>query len=157
MKSEEKLKRFDDIYKLSLTLVAITLAFGSTFLEDLGVDFFALIVSLYFVVMGVWGLGHLTENVQSEVFLKLSGWWILTTILPVIILNYLVPIEPEEIYPPYLASPILALGFLLYWSCFRYVREYLSIHLARALWLFPLIATILFAIANLVKWAFLMA
>jgi hypothetical protein len=150
MKQEEKLRRFDDVYKLSLTLIAIMLTFGSKFYEELGIEFFVMMPILYISALFFWGFGHLSQNVHSEVFVKLLGWWALMTALCTTILNYLVARAPGEIYPPYLACPTMFLGFILYLSCYIYLKEMLQT--PKILFLIPLLATVSFSLWNLISW-----
>jgi len=88
MKSKEKLQRFDDVFKLSLTLLAITFTFGSRFFGELGLDFFSSIVECYIGTLVVWSIGHLFEHIQFEVCAKLVGWYGLTFLIPAFFLNF---------------------------------------------------------------------
>jgi hypothetical protein len=152
MTSEEKLKRFDDVYKLALTLVAIKLTFGSIFLIELGFTLFLATVLGISVTWAIWSWGHLTEDIQFEASTKLIGWWALTTFLPGILLNF--PGKLTEVFPPHLALLILASGLYVYRLGFRHLKVFLPVHRARSLWLGPLISTIILAIINLTLWAF---
>jgi MFS superfamily sulfate permease-like transporter len=71
MDSRERLHRFDDIFKLSITLVSIILAFGSRFTE-LNTVFFASLIAIYVGTLVLWSLGHLSNGMSKEVFNKLG-------------------------------------------------------------------------------------
>lgn len=150
MKSKEKLERFDDVFKLSLTLLAITFAFGSRFFGELGLDFFLSIVMCYIVALVAWSIDHLFEHVQFEVCWKLAGWYGLTFLIPAFFLNF--AYETDVAYARSIYWPLLIISFLSYWLVFRYLKEYLQNAFAR--WIMqtaPLVVTILVAINALVS------
>jgi len=144
--TEDKIRRFDDVYKLALTLVALTLAFGSRFFENFGENAISLF-SFYLVAFFGWSIGHLYEDVQSEVCFKLVGCFGFVLVFLPTLMDLLVPAWRTMI----LLFPFLGLAYLVYWLCFRYLREYVKVRVARdLLQLCPLVVIIFIASYNIV-------
>lgn len=126
MDPRERLDRFDDVFKLLLTLVGITLAFGSKFLE-LNTSFSAPLVVLYIVVLVAWSTAHLSNDTSIETWLKLLGWFFFIVLMPQFLLPFLIIITKPSVLIYHLAFwSFFILGNLSYWACFRYLKQSLT-------------------------------
>jgi len=125
--SGDRIKRFDDVYKLALTLMAVALAFGSRFFESFSKNA-ASLFGLYIVAFAAWSIGHLYEDQQMEVLFKLIGCFGINLVFLPILLDLLVPT-----WSLILLFPFAGLAYVVYWLCFRYLREYVRVRAARYL------------------------
>jgi hypothetical protein len=123
----DKIRRFDDVYKLALTLMAVALAFGSRFYESFSENA-ASLFGLYIVAFAAWSIGHLYEDQQMEVLFKLVGCFGINLVFLPILFDLLVPTRSLVLFFPY-----AGLAYLIYWQCFRYLREYVRVRAARYL------------------------
>lgn len=138
---EEKVKRFDDVFKLSLTLLTISMAFGLNFFKNLGPAFFLSIAVAFASALFFWAVGHLYSG-QWGIFLKLMSWWFFSHVTPAIFLNYIIEKASEETHPPYSGVPVLVIGFFIYFPIYRYLKNGVDKSFARILLYFPILMLI---------------
>lgn len=144
----QKLQRFDDVYKLLVTLLTIALAFGSRFLTDsnkgLGL---ADIAGIYTVAVVCWGIGHLYEDIQMETCFKLAGWFGLALLVPAVFsdVGILAILQPPSPY----SVPVPAFSFVAYWLGYRYLRENLNSRNKLAMQLIALLPILAFYAGSL--------
>jgi hypothetical protein len=122
----DKLERFDDLFKMSMTTLAITLTFGSKFFAEWGMRY-AGIVLVYLLCLGIWGVGHLKKGTW-EVVAKLWSWFFLVYMMPTIYASMITIGTSAELQlvPPHYALVASIVGFFLYWLIYRYLRELLE-------------------------------
>lgn len=157
MEPKEKLSRFDDVYKLTLTLLTITLTFGTKFLvEELPFTFFVFIFSICLILACAWAVGHLSNNVKSEVQFKLIGWWGMSSLLPLILMNYLLPeirVNATQ-FPPHILIPVSLFGLFCQFACVNYLKDFLSKLEKRLFEYGPLTLTIFGILSSIANWYF---
>jgi CDP-diglyceride synthetase len=126
MDSRERLHRFDDVFKLSLTLVSIILAFGSKFTE-LNAGLFALLIAIYVIILFAWSYGHLSSDMSGEVFFKLIGWFFFIVLVPSFFPVFLAIMTKLDLMCSHvLVWVFFGFGNLLYWACFSYLKQSLT-------------------------------
>jgi len=74
----EKIKRFDDIFRLLLIVSSLILSAGLGLLKEfLDAYFFSVYILSVIFVLILWAIGHTRENMREEAFLKLMAWYAL--------------------------------------------------------------------------------
>ena len=120
---EERLHRFDDVFRTIISVIAFTLSFGLAFFRDLGIPFFGRLFAFLIVVFSLWGVGHLHRG-KWEVTIKLLAWNIFSNV-PGFVAVFLYPIAVEEgkYLPPLIGIPVIILDFFIYLGVFCYLGD----------------------------------
>ncbi|MEM3443096.1 MAG: hypothetical protein QXZ02_02525 [Candidatus Bathyarchaeia archaeon] len=145
---EERIRRLDEVFKLSLTILTISLSFGISFFGNLGAQFFASIFTTFLISLSIWAIGHLRGG-ELGLFFKLISWWFFSQITPAILVIYLIPIRPT---PPYIGVPILFVGFLIYLAIHRYLRNGLEERTRKMTIYIPFVFVIIYSLLGIYDW-----
>ena len=79
MKDVEEIKRrFDDTFKILLTIASVTISYSMGFYkETLGINFFIEFVSSFLLALLIWAFSNLVDG-EEEYLFKLGAWHLIT-------------------------------------------------------------------------------
>ena len=123
---KERISRFDDVFKLTLTLITVALAFASYFFKERGIIFFFAIVLCYLLSLTLWAIGHLKSG-KHEPGWKLISWYLLLMFILIVYSTFLGPTYFETETIPFYFNAITCVLFVVGLGAYLTTRKYFSI------------------------------
>ncbi len=122
-----KIKRFDDIFKLWLTILTIIFSFSLAYQRFImPTGFYSTFILILLLTIIFWSVGHTRENIFLEVFLKFFSWFLLMYFTVITVLYVTYGVTSLKNIPIGMIVMGLVAQFYLVLPVYYYFRDYLA-------------------------------
>jgi len=145
---EEKIRRFDDVYRLLLVIAGVFFSYSLAFYRDrLGIRVFNFVLLLPLTSVALWSIASLGVLARLRVTSRILAWWFLIFYVATMAtdpVTYVLDIPHSHPYPFIFSWAVVIFTVLSVIFSMRYLREGIPISQRRALYFMVLLSTCIF-------------